>query len=140
MKKRCTESACRKEFTLRPGTARCPHCGKVYPRCFTAATRWKDARPHRVRKTAATKRRTFAVVLTGWQGKQRLPLVKLLRLITGCGLRDAMEATKRPTIVAQELSWEEAERLALRLEQEWGTVALVPTGEAEKYGVPLSRG
>lgn len=140
MKKRCTNSACRKEFRPEPGIARCPHCGRKYPRLRTCATQWKDARPHRARKTAAVKNRTYAVVLTGWQGKQRLPLVKLLRLLTGCGLRDAMEATKRPTIVARELPWEEAERFALRLEQEWGTVALVPDRNAENYGVPLSAG
>lgn len=140
MKKRCTNSRCRKEFPLLPGTAKCPHCGHAYPRIHIHAPEWKDTRPHRARKTAAAKNRTFAVVLTGWQGQSRLPLVKLLRLLTGCGLHNAMEATKRPTILLRNLSWEEAEGFALRLEQEWGRVALVPDGNAENYGVPLSAG
>lgn len=35
MKKRCTNSSCRKTFTVTESAA-CPHCGQVYPRLFTS--------------------------------------------------------------------------------------------------------
>ena len=137
MKKRCTNSACRKEFTLQPGTAMCPHCGKRYPRHFSVPHQWKDVRPHRAGKTAMVKNRTFAVVLTGWQGTNRLSIVRFIREQNGCGLRDAIAATKRPTVIGRQMRWETAEALALGLEREGGTVAIVPSDEAANHGALL---
>ena len=34
MKKKCTNSKCRKTFTLWMGARSCPYCGKEYPRAF----------------------------------------------------------------------------------------------------------
>jgi len=39
MKKRCTESSCRRIFTVTEGSAAvCPHCGKSYPRLSPSAS------------------------------------------------------------------------------------------------------
>lgn len=147
MKKRCTNSACRKEFILQPGSAVCPHCGKSYPRTRMPVRQRRDARPKKVRaeqpKKAAPVRRsnTFAVVLLGCTpGSARLELIRTMRALTGASLHAAVEATKRPTVVFRSMPWESAEIVALQLEQQGGTVALISTGEAEKYGVPLSGG
>ena len=79
------------------------------------------------------------MVLNGWHGTRRPGIVKALRSFTGAGLRDAVDALKQPTVVAKGLTWEEAEGMAMTLESLDGETALLRTGEAEKYGVPLSR-
>lgn len=141
MKKRCTNSACRKEFPLLPGRAICPHCGRQYRRVVTPIPVRKADRLKRSPKTPGG----FAVVLLDspcreWKPGTVLPFTKALRCLTGMSLRSAIEAVKRPTILVGELPWEEAEAMTLALEQIGGTVALVSTGNAEKYGVPLSGG
>ena len=148
MKKRCTNGACRKEFSLLPGIVRCPHCGKKYPRHQVARPIPKASRPKRAPvpnlsyKAAAGEGSSFAVVLTGWDGisRNRIALIKVLRTLRPMSLRPAVEALKRPTIVARGLSWRAAQEMALQLEEQHGIVALVPDRKAEKYGVPLSVG
>lgn len=141
MKKICTNSACRKEFRLLPGRAICPHCGKLYRRLVMPGP-VRKADSHR---NAPKRYSGFAVVLLDspcreWKPGTVIPFTWALRGLTGMSLRSAIGAVKRPTILTGELPWEKAEAMALALEQAGGTVALVPTENAEKYGVPLTGG
>lgn len=44
MKKRCTNSSCRKVFSVNPIIRSCPHCGKEYPRMIPAKARTRKER------------------------------------------------------------------------------------------------
>ncbi|MBR3358122.1 MAG: hypothetical protein IKG46_09900 [Solobacterium sp.] len=40
MKKRCTESTCRRVFVIRGRIPACPYCGRQYPRLTGPVTHW----------------------------------------------------------------------------------------------------
>lgn len=87
MKKRCTNSACRRVFSrVLPA---CPHCGRVYAR-----------------------QRLYLVELTGFQGEWKLAALKALRAAFGQGLGEAkntLENLHLHPVVLGPMSAEEAQ-------------------------------
>ena len=84
MKKRCTNSACRKTFTAAPV---CPYCGKEYPRI----------RPQE-----------HEVYLINW-GRNKVKTIKALWTLTMTGLREAKDMVDQaPCVVGKGLTKEEA--------------------------------
>lgn len=82
MKKKCTNSACRRVFTLvlEKGGIKCPHCGRAYPRLSLPETEQQAL----ILSVSGT------VELSG-----RIALLKLVRASLGCSLREAKEIVDR---------------------------------------------
>jgi len=66
----------------------------------------------------------FDVVLTG-AGDKKIQVIKVVREITGLGLKDAKEAVDNaPTVVKEAVSKDEAEQLKAKLEEQGAAVEL----------------
>ena len=112
MKKKCTNSACRRVFTPQKDriVPTCPHCGKIYPRMKN--------------------QEQYLVILVGRDlGRSPLAAIKKYRGLTGCKLRIAhkviRELAQRPVLLAR-LSPMQAQAEAALWENLGVLVRLVP--------------
>lgn len=133
MKKKCTNSACRRAFTPRQegGAVRCPHCGKTYPRMTAAET----AHPQ--------------LVICGWIGSRKIEAIQKLRRQFGLGLRELKELLERldqqplvlsdlePDAIAREQTDWEASGFITRVESA-GAVSGAAPGRQRKYRLILT--
>lgn len=80
MKKRCTNSSCRRTFTVKPDQeqVRCPRCGKIYPRIHTP-------------KNARTKK-PVRIRISSLNGLSKILAIKALRKAMGLMLVEAKNA------------------------------------------------
>jgi len=107
MKKRCTNSSCRKVFDER-ATSTCPHCGKEYPRLSR-----RD-------------------LILSHHGPCKLAVIKVVRRHTGLGLKNAKTLVDNvpsfignmPAKLAADIQWE--------LEDAGGTAKVVSSGSSRK--------
>lgn len=100
MKKRCTNSACRRVFTA--GTE-CPYCGKQYPRIKV-----------QVRTEARSK--NYQVVLTDI-GLSKIYLIKTVREDLQIGLKAAKDLVDScPCVILENIPYDEAIALNKRLQ------------------------
>lgn len=116
MKKRCTNPACRKEFT--PGTV-CPHCGKAYPRAALSGDK--------------------AVILT-CSGKYPLRVIRALRrhkpisLLQGKALVDHC-----PSLADRGLTLQQARVLQEKLQEVGACAKIVPASNVSGSRVYIPR-
>lgn len=94
MKKRCTNSACRKVFHVDYSTGpACPYCGRMYTRIL--APRQDD----------------FGVYLSDY-GQNKIAVIKVLKVETGLDLAESKAKVEScPCIAVRDLSQLEAHRL-----------------------------
>lgn len=105
MKKRCTNSSCRKVFRVETYT--CPYCGKQYPRVNPVNDR-------------------YMVVLT-YAGPSKLSVIKVIRSITTLGLRDAKTlADHTPSLVSNGFTRSMAEALKSDFRAAGGDAMIIP--------------
>jgi len=105
MRKKCTNSSCRRMFTVEPvNKVSCPYCGRVYPRIPPAPA-------------TDSVQTNWSVVLYS-TGLRKLPTIKVIRMLTGLGLKDAKAVVDNaPSIVRTGLSITEAFRMVRELEE-----------------------
>lgn len=100
MKKRCTNSACRRYFN---NLGTCPYCGKVYFR----SARLND------------------LILLGYETGTKIMIIKEIRTWTGLGLKEAKAlADFTPSVVLKGVSSKEAAELARSLELQGARVEI----------------
>ena len=105
MKKRCTNSSCRKVFRVETHT--CPYCGKQYPRVNPVNDR-------------------YMVVLT-YVGLNRLSVIKVIRSITLLNLRAAKTLTDHtPSLVDTGFTRSMAEALKSDFRAAGGDAMIIP--------------
>ena len=113
MKKRCTNSACRRLFVASPI---CPHCAKEYPRLNP--------------KTIADEKRsfsTYADVILVDHGISRLRVLLALQRILNFEFSDAKNSIENcPVPVALDIPIERAKEIGLALEAAGATIKIVP--------------
>ena len=113
MKKKCTNSKCRKVFTVWDREmVICPYCGKIYPRLTRGFNKLQrdmffapdDGGPS-----------NYAVVISGYKDgkdvqaiKNKVQAIKIVCRLTGLSLREAKNAVKNikknPVIIRKNLS------------------------------------
>ena len=114
MKKRCTNSSCRKEFRPEGYPTTCPHCGKKYPRVCGDSYNG-----------------LMTVVLTDCMGS-KLGAIKVIRKLTGLGLKDAKEiADHVPSVIGKKLPLQTAKDWQMQFRKA-GYPAQIMTGKACK--------
>lgn len=105
MKKRCTNSSCRKVFRVE--THSCPYCEKQYPRVNPVNDR-------------------YMVVLT-YVGPNKLSVIKVIRSITTLGLRDAKNlAEHTPSLVSDGFTRSMAEAVKSHFRFAGGDAMIIP--------------
>ena len=105
MKKRCTNSSCRKVFRVETHT--CPYCGKQYPRANPVNDR-------------------YMVVLT-YAGLRKLSVIKVIRSITTLNLREAKTlADHTPSLVGNGFTRSMAEALKSDFRAAGGDAMIIP--------------
>ena len=112
--KRCTNSSCRKVFKVE--NLACPHCGKKYPRESVDL----DLRGH------------YAVVFT-YVGPSKLRLIKVIRVATGLGLKDAKTLVDyTPSLIGKRFRASQAEELRAEFRAAGGGAMIVPASRGTK--------
>ena len=111
MRKKCTNSSCRRTFTVEAvNKVSCPYCGRVYPRIPPAPA-------------TGSIQTNWSVVLYS-TSQRKLPTVKVIRMLTGLGLKDAKAVVDNaPSIVRTGLSCSEAFRMERELEETGASAA-----------------
>ena len=72
----------------------------------------------------AVEEKTFDVELTSF-GAQKIKVIKVVREITGLGLKEAKEAVEgAPKVIKEAVSKEEAEQIKAKLEEQGATVTI----------------
>ena len=93
MQKQCTNSACRKFFTVSASGEACPWCGKQYTRIRFAEQR-KKGKPHKqaeeARPMPVKPPLKYSLLLVGY-GSERIPVIKAVRALTGLTLPESYE-------------------------------------------------
>jgi ribosomal protein L7/L12 len=102
MRKKCTNSSCRRTFTVEPvNKVSCPYCGREYPRLLPGSDR--------------------TVVLLN-PGYSRLGVIKLARKYTGLGFKDAKKLVdSAPSIVKTGLTSLQARQICKELREAGAT-------------------
>ncbi len=118
MKKRCTNSSCRKEFKVSSEKGSiCPYCGMEYPRLIGQSR---------------------AVILTK-SGSNRLAVIKVIRRHTGFNLRQAKTIFDFiPSLVASGLTLQQALACQRQLREAGSDARIVPAGSCKRKGVFVS--
>ena len=119
MKKRCTNSSCRKEFIVGDSLdSTCPHCGKKYPRLPADA------------KVSGK----CALVLLS-RGYSRLCMMKAIRRMTGLGVRDVKTlADHCPSLLAGSVSAKTAYYWMDQIQKAGGQAIVLPASRVKKSG------
>ena len=121
MRKKCTNSSCRRMFTVEPvNKASCPYCGRVYPRIPPAPA-------------TGSVQTNWSVVLYS-TSQRKLPTIKVARMLTGLGLKDAKAVVDNaPSIVRTGLSITEASWMERVLEETGASAAAVQLTKREAW-------
>ncbi len=131
MKKRCTNSSCRKEFRVEIFTTACPHCGKKYPRATGSCipvNKSKRARWSVVTIKCSTSRNPAIPNVHAVKCLRRLSGVNLETNSPRMGLRNAVEVLRNfPGLAASGLSYAEAQRWVKELSTVGAVARAVPT-------------
>lgn len=135
MKKKCTNSACRRVFTpwQDGGVVKCPHCGKVYPRLKPARTRIPT------------------LVLTGWKpGCHKAPAIKALRdhlnitsrevILLLREIHDGHVVIRDPAPGQARKEQEKWEFLGFTTRLDWDTPGILPDNRQERHYMVLLTG
>ena len=111
MRKKCTNSSCRRMFTVEPvNKVSCPYCGRVYPRILPVPA-------------GSSVQTNWSVVLYS-TSERKLPTIKVIRMLTGLGLKDAKAVgDNAPSIIRTGLSITEAFRMERALEETGASAA-----------------
>ena len=111
MRKKCTNSTCRRTFTVEAvNKVSCPYCGRVYPRILPAPA-------------GSSVQTNWSVVLYS-TSERKLPTIKVIRMLTGLGLKDAKAVVDNaPSIIRTGLSITEASRMKRELEETGASAA-----------------
>ncbi len=122
MKKRCTNSACRKTFEAFGTIISCPHCGKQYPRfCSFPA-------------------KSYAVILISY-GSHKLRTIKAVRDIglehhCRIGLRNIKELTEAaPSLATIAYSQKDAVHFVQMIAEGGGTAKMIPLKKLKKRNI-----
>lgn len=120
MKKRCTNSSCRKQFQIpATGSVTCPHCKKTYPRINATVP-------------ASAK---FVVVAKSIDPLFRVPAAKLLRANTGCTFRQSHVAFRTlPSVICVPTDRNKANRICGLFPNTRVQVEVLSIREAKKMG------
>ena len=114
MKKRCTNSSCRKVF--RTEYRKCPHCGKEYPRASIDVDDF----------------RRFGVVLT-CLGPSLLRMVRAIHTYTGLSLKDAKACMDNyPSVVSTGITLLQAEALKAEIRAAGGDAMIIPASRGTR--------
>ena len=92
MQKQCTNSSCRKFFTVSASGTACPWCGKQYPRIRIAAPRPKaEKRPQKAVSLRAKVSQSLSAsrLLLMDYGSLKLSVIRAVRTLSGIGLADS---------------------------------------------------
>jgi large subunit ribosomal protein L7/L12 len=85
--------------------------------------------PSEPQKTVETAPTEFDVVLEGYDDKDKIKVIKVVRAETSLGLREAKEAVeKAPYTLREAVSQEEADRILNLLKEAGATAKSVPAG------------
>lgn len=98
MQKQCTNSACRKFFTVSASGEACPWCGKQYPRTRIAVPRPKAEKrpPQPVKAPVSISQAPSAPsLLLSDYGSRKVRTIMAVRMLTGIGLADAKALVER---------------------------------------------
>ena len=111
MRKKCTNSSCRRMFTVEPvNKVSCPYCGRVYPRIPPAPAE-------------SSVQTNWSVVLY-CTSERKLHTIKVIRMLTGLGLKDAKAVVDNaPSIIRTGLSITEAFWMERELEETGASAA-----------------
>lgn len=111
MRKKCTNSSCRRTFTVEAvNKVSCPYCARVYPRIPPAPA-------------GSSVQTNWSVVLYS-TSERKLPTIKVIRMLTGLGLKDAKTVVDNaPSIIRTGLSITEASRMKRELEETGASAA-----------------
>lgn len=127
MKKKCTNSACRRAFTpvMEEGGVQCPCCGKSYPRL----------------SIPEAERRALILSLSGMpELRERVALVKQIRTSLGWSLREAKEAVDRMSTQPLVIPLADPSQARV-LAEEWASLGVnVSIDSREKISQPRKEG
>lgn len=112
--KRCTNPSCRREF--KP-SARCPYCGKEYPRLVSTADRHTR----------------YAVILTSC-GSRRIPVIRAIQAHTHLCLLDMKDLIGRtPSLIGKGFQASEARALRAEIRDAGGSAIIMPASHCARY-------
>lgn len=113
MKKRCTNSSCRKSFVA---NSICPYCAKKYPRISTAEI---------IRAEKSTS--SYVDIILTAHGPSRIKVVLALGRILNIDLREAKRYTdSHPIPIALNIPVSQAKEMAHVLEEAGATTNIIP--------------